>query len=310
MAHGFNFSSDSQPRIAVLGAHGQLGSELCRQLGSAAVPVDRSRCELTRRDDVLRTLDEIAPDVVINTAAYNLVDRAEEEPETCRAANADAVGHIAEACRRLNCTLVQVSTAYVFDGHDRSVPYRESEPAHPISEYGRSKLEGEHRAAEHSRHLIVRAGPMLGPRPPQAKTTNFVDLMLRLGQTQPIVRVVNDQRCSPSHVRDIAKAIRVLLAAEKSGMADYDIYHLAGRQEATWHELAAEIFRRMQLPAMLVGVSTAEFAAAAPRPHYAVLDTKKYRALGGPEPRAWPEALTEYLAELGDSWRLATDLAR
>jgi dTDP-4-dehydrorhamnose reductase len=210
----------------------------------------------------------------------------------------------------MHCTLVQVSTAYVFDGQERWVPYREFDPARPISEYGRSKLAGETLATEHSRHFIVRTGPMFGLRPPQAKTTNFVDLMLRLGQTQPVVRVVNDQRCSPSHVRDIATAIQALLAAEKLGTAAYGIYHIAGRREATWHELAAEIFRRAKLPATLVGVSTAEFAAAAPRPLYAVLDTEKYRALGGPEPRGWSEALTEYLAELGDSWRLPSDLAR
>jgi dTDP-4-dehydrorhamnose reductase len=129
--------------------------------------------------------------------------------------------------------------------------------------------------------------------------------MLRLGQTQPVVRVVDDQRCSPSHVGDIAAAIRFLLDVETS--AAYGTYHIAGRQEATWYELAREIFQRAQLPAKLVGVSTAEFAAAAPRPLYAVLDTTKHQAIGGPPPRGWSEALTEYLAQLGDHWRLAAN---
>ena len=283
-------------RIVVLGAQGQLGSELCRQLGSEAVPVDRSRCDLTRRDDVLQMLDELAPGTVINTAAYNFVDRAEQEPEACQSVNGDAVRYIAEACRKLDCTLVQVSTAYVFEGQNQSTPYRERDPAQPLSEYGRTKLAGERFAAEHARHFIVRTGPMFGPRTPQAKMTNFVDLMLRLGQTQNVVRVVNDQRCSPSHAHDVARAILFLLAAETAGSAAYGIYHVAGNSIATWHELAAEVFRQACAVARHAPRSIhGRVRSAGPGQLYAVLDTSKYQTLGGPELRGWRQALTDYL---------------
>lgn len=273
------------------------------------MPVDRSRCDLTRRDDVLRTLNEIAPDAVINAAAYNFVDRAEQESEACRAINADAVRHIAEACRQLDCTLVHVSTSYVFDGLECSVPYCETDTPRPASVYGLTKLAGEHWAAEHSRHFIVRTGPMFGPCPPHSKTMNFVDLMLRLGQTQNAVRVVDDQQVA-SHLHDVAQAIVFLVAAERSANVPYGLFHVAGRSATTWHGLAAEVFRRVQLPATLEAVSTAQFGAIASRPPYAVLDATRYHDLGGPALRGWQEALTDYLAELGDTWRLPTDVAK
>jgi dTDP-4-dehydrorhamnose reductase len=257
----------------------------------------------------LRTLDEIGPDAVNNAAAYNFVDRAEQQPEACRAINADAVRYIAEACRRLNCTLVQVSTAYVFDGLDRLVPYCEHDAPRPATEYGRTKLAGECWAADHARHFIVRTGPMFGPCPPRAKTTNFIDLMLRLGQSQSVVRVVDDQHVAPSHLNDVARAIIFLLAADSSGSAPYGVYHIAGRSAVTWHDLAAEVFRQAQLQATLEAVSTAQFGALASRPRYAVLDTTRYQALGGPALRGWQPALADYLAQLNESWRWPTKVA-
>src|SRR5687767_10480836 len=130
-------------RVAITGAEGQLGRELCRQLGAEAVAIAHRELDITDSEQVRRTIARLRPDVVINTAAYTQVDRAEQEPEACRRLNALAVGSLATACREHHARLVQVSTDYVFGGDiNRREPYRESDPPSPQSMYARTKLEG------------------------------------------------------------------------------------------------------------------------------------------------------------------------
>ena len=278
-------------KIAVLGAEGQLGSELCRQLGPRAVPLGRTQLDIASREQVEKTLLPLRPAAVINTAAYTAVDRAEQEPEVCRAVNAQAVGYLAEACAKLDCPLVQISTDYVF-GQDlsRTVPYTESDPAGPLNFYGASKLAGENAAAECSRHLIVRTCGLYGPRTKQTQT-NFVDTMRRLAGERKELRVVNDQHCTPSYTVDVAQAILFLL---ESG--NWGLYHVVNTGATTWHDFAAEIFRCTDTSVRLEPITTAEYPTAARRPAYSVLDTAKYHTLGGPLMRPWPEALAAYLS--------------
>jgi dTDP-4-dehydrorhamnose reductase len=233
---------------------------------------------------------EKRPAAVINAAAYTLVDKAEQEIEQCWNVNAHAVGTLAEVCRELACPLVQISTDYIFDA-DRNctTPHTEDEYPTPLGQYARSKLAGETRAAECPRHFIVRTCGLYGQRGPRS-SGNFVDTMLRLGREKPSLRIVGDQHCTPSHVPDVARAILFLLSTQA-----YAIYHVVNQGETTWHDFAAEIFRQRGMPMTLERITTEQYGAPAPRPRYSVLDTSKYRALGGPELPEWKDALSAYL---------------
>lgn len=278
-------------KIVVTGAGGQLGSELCRQSGADVAGVDLPEFDLTDREAVLRTLAEIGPAAVINTAAYNQVDKAEEEIELCRAVNAGGVAHLVEACRQLNAVLVQVSTDYVF-GRDwgRRTPYRETDQPGPLGVYAHTKFEGERHAAQWDNHFIVRTSGLYGEPGPRSGG-NFVAAMVRLAERRHYVQVVDDQHVTPSYVPHVARAIRFLLGTEA-----YGTYHVVNSGETTWYDFAAEIFRQLGMKVELETISTAEYAARAPRPAYSVLDTSRYHALPGSPPMpTWQEALAEYL---------------
>ncbi|HEX4150000.1 MAG TPA: dTDP-4-dehydrorhamnose reductase [Pirellulales bacterium] len=282
-------------RILVTGSRGQLGCELCRRFAQRAAGLSHDQLDITDRQAVESRLASLRPDVVINTAAYNAVDRAESDAAACQAVNADAVGHLAEACRRIDATLVQISTNYVFgDDAVPRRPYRESDPPAPLGVYACSKLAGERLAAACPRHLIIRTCGLYGQRPPGVPPGNFVDTMLRFGRQGGVVRVVNDQHCTPSSAADVAAAIQFLVETSAVGL-----FHVTSGGATTWYTFAAEIFRRARLAVNLEPISSAEFAAPAARPAYSVLDTTQYHALNGPPMSPWQAALGRYLAEIG-----------
>lgn len=284
-------------KVLVTGARGQLGRELCRLLGGDAIPLGREELDLARGVDVFNAVVARHPDVVINCAAYTQVDRAETEPDLCRAVNATAVQYLADACLTLDCPLVQISSDYVFSGDSgRKHPYREDEPPRPRGVYAMSKTAGEIYAARHGKHLIVRTCGLYARRSDEL-AANFVRTMLRLGRGKKRLRVVADQRCTPSHVPHVARAVLFLAGIVAAQAAPWGIYHVTNSGETTWHDFAAEIFRLAGLNVELEAVTTAEYGAAAPRPEYGVLDTSAYHRLGGPAMPHWKDALREYFAE-------------
>ncbi len=289
--------------VAVTGAKGQLGRELCRVLGDRAAALDIDSLDLTDRQAVLDRLLEIHPELIINCAAYTQVDKAESEPEFARAVNAGAVENLVEVCRRLDCPLVQVSTDYVFEGGRRkaeggeSRPWAEEDlPEPPIGVYARTKLEGESAAAKWEKHVIVRTCGLYA-RQSDENAKNFVKTILRLVDTRPELRVVNDQYCAPSYVPHVARAILFLAGVDRSRPAPWGTYHVTNRGATTWHGFAAEIVRLAGMNVPIVPITTAEFAAPAPRPIYSVLDTSKYHSLRGPEMPNWKDGLKEYFKE-------------
>jgi dTDP-4-dehydrorhamnose reductase len=284
--------------IVVTGAYGQLGGELCRQLGEAAVPSDVDTLDLTNVRVVVEQLASIRPKAVINCAAYTAVDKAETEPEKCRAVNATAVENLVLACDRLDCPLVQISTDYVFGAMATAPqPWREGDPCQPQGVYARTKLDGEQAAAKHAKHLIIRTCGLYA-RPSDPRAANFVKTMLRLGESRPELRIVNDQHCTPTFVPHLARAILFLLDAGGK-RAPWGIYHVTNTGEATWCEFAAEIFRQAGMSVAIQPITTAQYGAPAARPSYSVLDTTAYHRLGGPPMPDWKAGLAEYFAE----WR-------
>ena len=287
-------------RILVTGAAGQLGGELCRMIGPAAVGVDIDSFDLTDGPAVREALERIDPSLVIHCAAYTRVDQAETEPDRCRAVNVAAVEHLAAGCARLDCPLVQISTDYVFGGPaGQGRPHREQDPPTPRGVYAKTKWEGELAAAKHAKHLIVRTCGLYA-RPGQRQAQNFVKTILRLAHQGDRLHVVADQHCTPSYVPHVARAILFLAGVDRPAAAPWGVYHVANRGATTWHELACEIVRLAGLGGKVVvePITTAEFAAPAPRPAYSVLDTTAYHRLGGPVMPDWKAAIAEYFAEL------------
>lgn len=286
-------------KILVTGAAGQLGKEICRLLGPRALPIDVANLDLTNAPAVADAMAQLEPQAVINCAAYTAVDQAELEPKPCRAVNVAAVEHLAQACQLLQCPLVQISTDYVFCGPAGSMqPHGEDDLAEPQGVYAQTKYEGELAAARWEKHLIVRTCGLYA-RPSHEEARNFVKTILRFARSRPTLRVVSDQHCTPTYVPHLARAIAFMVDQTTSGSVPWGTYHVTNQGATTWFDFAQEIVRRAGLAVEIVPISTAEYGAAAPRPAYSVLDTKKYHRLGGPAMPEWREGLAEYFEEMG-----------
>lgn len=281
-------------KYAVLGAGGQLGRDLCPRLCGELVALTREQADLTHPDTLRRVLGDLRPDVVVNCAAYNFVDRAEGEPEAAFAVNAWGVRTLALACRDLGCTLVHFSSDYVFGLDEaRRTPYRETDTPGPVSVYGLSKLAGEYLVRSLCpRHVVIRTCGLYGVWGSGGKGGNFVETMLRLAAQGKPLRVVADQVCTPSYTPDVAAATAALLQTGQLGL-----YHLTNAGACSWHEFAAAIFELAGVRADLTAITSAEYGAAARRPAYSVLAREAYEGLGLPPLRPWPEALAAYLEE-------------
>jgi dTDP-4-dehydrorhamnose reductase len=284
--------SMAEHQIAVTGYGGQLGTEICRQLGKRAIPLSEAELDLTDEPAVRRVLKRLDPVAVINTAAYTQVDRAEADRQACFQINAQAVQTLAEICRDLDCPLMQVSTDYVFGAdRGREFPYREDDAPAPINVYGHSKLAGETAASGWAKHFIIRTcglyclaanGPLRG--------RNFVDTMLTLAEQRNQLQIVHDQYCTPTYVPHLAAAMIRLLET-----ADYGTWHVTNQGKTSWLEFAQELFRQAGITMRLDPITTEQYGAAAPRPKYSVLDTSKLgRSAAGLLP-SWQQGLTAYL---------------
>jgi len=282
-------------RVAVVGAGGQLGAELVDRLGAQAVPLTHADIEIADRDSVRRALSAAGPDAVVNCAAWNLVDQAEQEPEAAFRVNAVGPRLLAVDCAERAIPLLHVSTDYVFGLDTPTRPLRESDLPAPVNVYGASKLAGEHCVRSASpRHLVVRTCGLYG-RPGTGSKGNFVRTILKLARERDELRVVNDQRCTPTSACDLAAALVDLLATEASGT-----FHAVNSGDCTWHELAAATVEQAGLSTRVVPVATAEFPRPARRPAYSVLDCSRLEAtIGRPLP-PWRDALGRYLAPLID----------
>jgi dTDP-4-dehydrorhamnose reductase len=281
-------------KIAVLGSQGQLGRDLCPRLPGQVVPLTRADIDLTRPDAIAPAVASLRPDVLVNCAAYNFVDKAETEPDAAFAANAWGARELARACAAVGCKLVHFSTDYVF-GLDavRTQPFAEDDPPGPVSVYGLSKLAGEYVVRSTlADHLVLRTCGLYGVWGSGGKGGNFVETMLRVaGQGKPL-RVVADQRCTPSYTADVADAAAGLIRAGATGL-----YHVTSGESCSWVEFAAEIFRQAGVRADLAPITSAAFGATARRPPFSVLSNAKLAAAGVNPPRNWTEALAAYLQE-------------
>lgn len=279
------------PRIVVIGAAGQLGSELLLHLGEQAIPLTHADVDITNAPELHARLEVLEAELVVNCAAYNLVDRAEAEPERAFAVNAFGVRHLAQWCGQHDVPLMHISTDYVFGLDDlRRTPWREDDPPGPVSVYGGSKLAGEWFVRSLcTRHWIVRTCGLYGQHAARGKG-NFVETMLRLAREKPELRIVADQRCTPTSTTDLAAALTRLLHTP-----EYGVFHATNAGECSWYEFAKEIFRWAGLSVQVIPITSAEYGAAARRPAYSVLNCARLQAVTGCSLRPWTEALRDYL---------------
>ncbi len=281
-------------RTVVLGSAGQLGRDLVPRLPGEVVSWTRADVDLALPTTLAQRLDEVRPDVVVNCAAYNLVDHAETDSASAFAVNAWGAYHLAVACQQRGIKLVHFSTDYVFgvDGQ-RTTPWQETDAPGPVSQYGLSKLTGEYLVQAYCpNHLILRTCGLYGVWGSGGKGGNFVETMLNLAARGKTWQVVNDQRCTPSYCGDVAEATVALLAANATGL-----FHVTNAGSCTWYELAQEIFRQSHMQPDLSPTTAAAYARPARRPAYSVLALDKLSAYGVPAMRPWQAALAAYLHE-------------
>lgn len=281
----------SASRIALIGAGGQLATDLARTLEGTVIPLTHSDIEITDMASVVGALDDSRPDFVLNTAGYNLVDKAEDEPQQAFAVNAFGVRNLALYCADQGLPLLHVSTDYVFNGDSpRSRPFDEEDCPRPCSVYGASKLAGEHFIQAHCpAHFIVRTCGLYGVAATKAKG-NFIETMLRLSETREELNVVDDQKCTPSYTADVASAISSLVKTEAWG-----VYHVTNSGTTSWCELAREIFRLTGRDVQVNPISSKEFGAKARRPGYSVLSSRKLKLIREAAMPTWTDALARYL---------------
>ena len=274
-------------KILITGAYGMLGSDLREVLKNQELIVTGSKdLDITDEKKVVEFVCENSPELVINAAAYTAVDDCETHYDDAYAVNAIGPKNLAIACNKLDIPLVHISTDYVFDGTKRT-PLIEADKLGPQSAYGKTKLAGEEFIQENTdKYFILRTAWLYG-----LHGNNFVKTMLELAENHDEITVVDDQVGSPTYSFDLAVAITNLLYSDK-----YGIYHVTNEGECSWYEFAKLIFELSNIDVKVVPVTTEEFPRPAPRPHYSVLNNKKWNSSGFVPMRTYQEALSEYLS--------------
>jgi dTDP-4-dehydrorhamnose reductase len=273
-------------KVAVTGAKGMLGRALSARLsalGHQTLPLDLPEHDLLDFPAVQAYLQAAAPDFIYNCAAFTNVDLCETEYASARAVNALAVGNLAGSARTLQIPLLQISTDYVFSGM-ADKPYLPETPPAPLSAYGRTKAEGELLAQTTDKYFIVRTAWLYGQH-----GKNFVETIIKLAGTQPVLKVVNDQRGAPTLVDDLVAVLLLFLDCR-----EYGIYHFTNSGETTWYGFAQEFLRLLHIETKLEPCATAEFPRPARRPAYSVLDLTKTRSLFKIAVPDWRDAIARY----------------
>jgi dTDP-4-dehydrorhamnose reductase len=280
-------------KVLVFGGGGQLGVELCREFERRQWEVrwfERQQLDITDAERVEAVIGRADPKLVINAAAYNQVDIAENEPLAAYQVNSLAVRNLAVACRQTDARLVHYSTDYVFDGTKGS-PYVETDPPHPISAYGVSKLAGELYAQAYlDDSLIIRTSGVFGPGGMFTPRGNFVELMLRLAQESKPIRVVRDFVASPTYAPAMAARTADLVERNLGG-----VFHLGGGEAISWFDYASTIFQLAGVSPALESTSEKEHRTPARRPKFSALSNSKLEAAGIAPMPPLRDAVQEYL---------------
>jgi dTDP-4-dehydrorhamnose reductase len=279
--------------ILITGANGQLGREigaLCKSRTIPCIAADSKTLDITDRKSVRGIVRSHSPDIVINCAAYNAVDLAEQEWEKAFLVNGIGVKNLALAANEYGCRLVHYSTDYVFDGK-RTQPYTIVDQPHPLGRYGESKLLGEVNVRDLCEtYYLIRVSWVFG----KGNTTNFASKVLEWSRSKKEIAVVDDQVSTPTYAPDLAQATLDLVATDSFGL-----YHITNAGSCSRLAWAQYILDRIQWRGKLTAAKSADFRTAAERPGYSVLDNFGTKEVLGYDLPSWQDATTRYLQATG-----------
>jgi len=277
-------------KVLITGANGQLGREITKQYTKAKVELiltDYKELDITNSKMVYEFVKAQRPDLIVNCAAHTQVDKCETEIESAYKINAIGPKNLAQASYSIGADIVQISTDYVFPGDEDKI-LTEFDKTNPQTIYGITKLEGENFVrALNPKHYIIRTAWLYGDG------NNFVKSILNLCKTKEEIKVVNDQRGTPTSTVDLAKVI-INLVNEKN----YGLFHCTCKGECTWYDFAKEIVALAKLSTKVLPCTTDEFPRPAKRPEYSVLRNYMLELTTGDTTRDWKEAIREYIKTL------------
>ncbi len=286
-------------RVLLIGGHGMLGADIADAFVADDLATPSSaEVDILSPDDLREECRRVRPEVLLSTAAFHRVDDCESQVEHAFRLNAIATHNLALAARAVGARFVWISTDYVFSG-SATEPYESDATPQPLNVYGASKLAGENLIrATSADHLIIRTSGLYGLRKSVVKRTNFVDTILKLvREGRQEISVVSDQVCTPTFTKDLAKALRKLVATDARG-----IFHITNSGQCSWADFAERIVSLASRDVRIRRITSAEYGALAARPAYSVLGHRALNEAGVESPRDWTEALPEFLRE-----RMRTD---
>lgn len=274
-------------RLLVTGADGMLGWELSSYFRQYydVYPFSKKDLNITDRTKIKKLFSAVAPDLIINCAAFTNVEACEKNTELAYEINAKGAFYLADESEKNNAAIVHISTDYVYNGHRRQ-PYSEDDACAPLNIYGKSKLEGEQLVARtNDRHYIIRTAWLYG------KTgDNFITKILGQAAVKSEIRVVQDQIGNPTSVPELIKMIGMIIAEKQ-----YGIYHASSSDEASWYELAKEVMKIKNCNAAVHPIQSDRLNSPVKRPKYTVLSKKKLADFCGFQPAPWDKALSQFL---------------
>lgn len=280
-------------RILVIGASGQVAMSLKDIATNNFIFAGRPELDIQNKDNIRNLIEAIAPELIVNAAAYTAVDLAETESDISYCVNGHSLKNLAQICQQHNIPLIHLSTDYVFDGKSKT-PYKENDPTNPLSVYGKSKLLGENNIREQlDKHIIIRTTWVFSKY-----GNNFVKTMLRLAKSAPELKIIDDQIGCPTSAHNIAKVIvkiatQILL--DKDNLT-YGTYHYTDAPVTSWYGFANEIFTilardyKHKTP-IVTAIPTTEYKTAAIRPLYSVLNCNLLKSNFGIGQENWQQDL-------------------
>ena len=285
-------------KVLVIGANGQLGTDLCLALRNfEVVPLTHQDIEITDIGSVKEACSKHKPDAIVNTAAYVRADDCETNQDKAFQVNSLGARNVAVVAQELGAKMVYLSTNYIFgdETEPHTNPYTEFDIPVPLSVYGKSKLAGEG-FVRHlcSKHFVIRTSGLFGVAGNSGKGDNFAETVLRFGKERDELRVVNDQVFSPTYTNDLAKKITQLVTTEY-----YGIFHITNSGACSWFEFTKEILKLAGLRTPVIPITSDQYPQKARRPHFSVLDNYHLKLLGMDDMRPWQQALKDYMKEKG-----------
>lgn len=277
-------------KVLVTGVKGQLGFDVCKELDKRNIEnkgIDRDDCDITDEQAVLSYIKNYAPDVVVHCAAYTAVDRAEDEKEICYNVNVKGTEYIARACKEIDAKMVYISTDYVFEGTGDKA-YEVQDNTAPDNTYGITKYQGEEAVRKIlSKYFIIRISWVFG-----INGNNFINTMMKLGESRSELNVVADQVGSPTYTYDTAPLICDMIATEK-----YGTYHATNEGYCSWADLAEYIFSVTGQKVLVHHIKSEEYPTKASRPKNSRLSKASLDNAGFKRLPDWQDAVKRYINE-------------